>query len=184
MGRMVRSLASAGHAPLLLIDKGDVPLKGILFSGAAMLAAVALGYILPSRIYIFLVSSGGFSLLFAYVVIMFTHYRFRKMNGCPPHGHCQLAGFPYTSWLAIVSLLIIVATMPLIPGQGSGLFAGLILVAFYSLTYLLFKILPQKLNPQNLAPTKPLFLENKSIKREDFRKTKMEFAEENSQEED
>ncbi len=142
LGRMLRSLADTGNAPAFLIDKGDIPLKGILFSGMAILAGVSMAYLLPSQIYIFLVSSGGFSLLFAYLVILLTHYRFRQHKGCPPSGHCQLPGFPYTSWLAIVSIVVIIITMPLIPGQGSGLLAGLLLLLFYSLSYLIFKARP------------------------------------------
>lgn len=157
LGRMVRSLADEGHAPGFLIDKGDIPYRGILFSGLAMLVGASLAYILPRQIYIFLVSSGGFSLLFAYLVIMFTHYRFRTANGCPPHGHCQLAGFPYTSWMAIAVLLIVILTMPLIPGQGSGLFAGLLLVVFFSISYLVFKGIPGRLRANTLALAKPLF---------------------------
>jgi len=156
LGRMVRSLADAGHAPSFLKEKTDVPYRGILFSGAAMLLGVGLGSFLPRGVYIFLVSSGGFSLLFAYVVIMLTHYKYRRKNGCPPHGHCQLFGFPYTSWIAIASLIVVIVSMPLIAGQGSGLFAGLLLVGFYTLSYLIFKGLPQRIKGINLAPAKPV----------------------------
>jgi len=101
-----------------------------------MLSGLALGYILPRQVYIFLISSGGFSLLFVYVIILITHIKFRKINGCPPDGKCKLPGYPYTSILALVSLIGIIASMPLIPGQGSGLIAGLSLVLLYILIYL------------------------------------------------
>ncbi len=139
MGRMVRSLAEAGYAPAWLREKWDIPRRGILFSGAAMLAGVALAFILPSRIYIFLVSSGGFALLFTYVVIMATHYKYRKLHGCPPKGHCQLKGFPFTTLIGLFSLILIILSMPLIPGQGSGLVAGLTLVIFYTVIYIAFR---------------------------------------------
>lgn len=139
LGRMLRSLADAGDAPGFLIDKGEVPLKGILFSGIAMLLSVSMSYILPDRIYIFLISSGGFSLLLAYLVIMVTHLRFRSRRGCPPRGNCQLPWFPYTAWFGIISLVIVIVTMPLIPGQGSGLLAGLVLMGFYTLAYFIFR---------------------------------------------
>lgn len=155
LGRMVRSLADVGHAPALLIDKGDVPLRGIIFSGGAMLAAVSLGYVLPRGIYIFLVSSGGFSLLFAYMIILVTHYRHRRKHGCPPQGNCQLAGFPYTSWFAIVSLITVMATMPLVPGQGSGLYVGLILTGLFGILYSLFINPPKKLFKKHFALAKP-----------------------------
>lgn len=139
MGRMVRSLAEVGYAPAWLKEEREVPKRGILFSGAGMLAGVGLAYLLPQRIYLFLVSSGGFALLFTYVIIMATHYRFRQVHGCPPKGHCQLYGFPYTSILGLLALVAIIASMPLVPGQGSGLVAGLLLVVFFTLTYAAYK---------------------------------------------
>lgn len=151
LGRMVRSLADSGHAPPFLIDKTDVPYRGIIFSGAAMLLMASLGYILPESIYIFLVSSGGFSLLFAYLVILFTHYRFRSKTGCPPRGNCQLKGYPYTSIIAIISLLTVIVTMPLIEGQGSGLYAGVSFVAFYLIVYYGIYRLPRKFEKNALA---------------------------------
>lgn len=144
LGRMIRSLAASGHAPSFLNDTGEVPLRGILFSGLAMLLGVSLAYLLPNRIYIFLVSAGGFSLLFTYLMILLTHYRFRAANGCPPKGNCQLTGFPYTSWLGIISLVVVVLTMPLIPGQGAGLAAGLMLLVIFVAGYLIFRGRPYR----------------------------------------
>jgi len=166
LGRMVRSLADSGQAPSVLIDKGDVPYRGILFSGLAMLGSASLGFLLPREIYIFLVSSGGFSLLFAYVVILVTHYHYRKKYGCPPRGNCQLAGFPYTSVTAIAGLVIVILTMPLVPGQGAGLYVGLLLTVFYLLVYFLFIKAPQKLFYRNKALPKLLPGELKSEQQE------------------
>lgn len=134
IGRMMRSLADEGHAPKWLRDEKDVPHHGIVFSGAAMLVALGFGLLLP-RVYLFLISSGGFALLFTYAVIMATHIRFRKKSGCPPEGKCQMPGYPYTSWLALLSIIVIIFSMPFISGQSSGLIAGLLLVLLYSLAY-------------------------------------------------
>lgn len=139
LGRMIRSLAEEGHAPGWIKDKGDIPYRGIIFSGSAMLVGLGLGFVLPQQVYLFLVSSGGFALLFAYAVILVTHYKFRKIRGCPPNGKCQLPGFPYTSWFATVGIVAIIASMPLIPDQASGLLAGLILVGFFTGTYFITK---------------------------------------------
>lgn len=136
LGRMIRSLADEGHAPVWIKDKGDIPYRGILFSGIAMLAALGLGFMLPQQVYLFLVSSGGFALLFSYVVILATHGRLRKANGCPPQGKCQLPGYPISSWLALGSSLLIIVSMPLVPGQGAGLAAGLVLVLLFSVIYM------------------------------------------------
>ncbi|SHH79835.1 amino acid permease [Clostridium intestinale] len=138
LGRMIRSLADEGHAPKWLKDNKDVPHRGILFSGLGMLMGLGLGMLLP-RVYLFLISAGGFALLFTYAVIMATHIRFRKKNGCPPEGKCQMPGYPYTSWIGLMSMIIIILSMPFISGQGSGLIAGLFMVGVYSVAYMVLR---------------------------------------------
>ena len=135
LGRMIRSLANEKQAPSWLIDRKDVPYRGIVFSGISMLLALAGGLLLP-RVYLFLISSGGFALLFTYAVIMATHLKFRKENGCPPKGNCQMPLYPYTSWIALISLILVIASMPFISGQGSGLIAGLLMITFFTGAYL------------------------------------------------
>lgn len=135
LGRMIRSLADEGHAPAWIKDKGNVPYRGILFSGAAMLAGLGLGFMLPQQVYLFLVSSGGFALLFSYAVILATHYKLRQETGCPPDGKCQLPGYPMSTVIAFFSIILIIASMPLVPGQGAGLVAGMILVLLFSGIY-------------------------------------------------
>jgi len=134
LGRMMRSLADEGMAPRWLKDKTDVPRRGILASGAAMLISLGVGLLLPN-VYVFLISSGGFALLLTYAVIMATHIRFRRKYGCPPDGKCQLWGFPYTSAIVLVLLVIAIATMPFIAGQLSGLIAGCVLTVLYVVCY-------------------------------------------------
>ncbi|EIW17728.1 MULTISPECIES: amino acid permease [Pelosinus] len=135
LGRMIRSLADEGHAPSWIKDEGNVPYRGILFSGVAMLAGLGLGFMLPQQVYLFLVSSGGFALLFSYAVIVATHHKLRRGNDCPPEGKCQLPGYPITSWLAFISILLVISSMPLVPGQGAGLLAGVLLVVLFSGIY-------------------------------------------------
>ncbi|MBW7573631.1 amino acid permease [Caproiciproducens faecalis] len=139
LGRMMRSLAEEGLAPIWLKDNKDVPRRGILFSGFSMLVGLGLGLLFP-RVYLFLISSGGFALLFTYVIIMATHIRFRRRHGCPPCGKCQVKGYPYTSLLVLFALIIIMMSMPFVPGQASGLMAGIFMVIFYSLCYIAVRL--------------------------------------------
>ncbi len=148
LGRMIRSLTDEELAPGILKDRTDVPYRGILFSGFAMLLGLGMGLLLP-RVYLFLISAGGFALLFTYVIIMATHIRFRVKYGCP-EGKCKLGGFPYSSLFVLIVLLIAMASMPFIRGQGTGLAAGIIMVVFYSLCYvgmILFRFLHGKVRP-------------------------------------
>ncbi len=138
IARMLNSLAIEGYAPQWIKEKKDIPAKCIIYSGLAMLFAFLSSFILPKKVYVFLVSSGGYSLLFTYLIISITHFIFRKKSGCPPEGHCQLPGYPFTSVLTVLSLILIIASMPFIEGQGSGLAAGICLTALYSVCYLIF----------------------------------------------
>ncbi len=133
LGRMIRSLADEGHAPSWLKAKGNIPYRGILFSGISMLAGLGLGLLLPKQVYLFLLSSGGFALLFTYAIIIATHYKLRKKMECK--GKCQLPGYPYSSWFTFLCLIAIIVSMPLVPGQGAGLAAGLALVALFAIIY-------------------------------------------------
>jgi len=135
LGRMMRSLAEEGQAPEWLKDRRNVPYRGILISGLAMLSGLGIGLLLPS-VYLFLISSGGFALLFTYAVIMATHLRFRKKYGCPPEGKCQTPGYPYSTWIVFLSLIMIIVSMPFISGQGSGLIAGIIMIVAFSIIYI------------------------------------------------
>ncbi|PXV93837.1 L-asparagine transporter-like permease [Lachnotalea glycerini] len=137
LGRMLRSLVEDGLGPKFLKDKTDVPYRGILFSGFSMLCSLFVGLLFP-RVYLFLISSGGFALLFTYIVLMFTHIRYRRKNG-KPKGNCHMCGFPYSSFFTLIGLLVAMFSMPFAEGQTAGFFAGLLLVLFYSASYFIIK---------------------------------------------
>lgn len=143
LGRMLRSLIDDGLGPQFLKDKTDVPYRGILFSGFTMLVSLFVGLLFP-KVYLFLISSGGFAVIFTYVILMFTHIRFRKVNGCP-EGKCRLGGYPYSSLFTLIGLLIALISMPFVSGQTSGFFAGILLVAFFCIAYLIINYVARKL---------------------------------------
>lgn len=138
LGRMIRSLADEGHAPSFLKEKREVPYKGILFSGAAMLVGLFVGLLLP-QVYLFLISAGGFSSLFTYAMIMASHIRFRRRHG-KPEDKLRLSGFPYSSLFVLLCLIAAIACMPFIKGQGNGLIAGIVVIVFYSVSYYFMKL--------------------------------------------
>lgn len=150
IGRMMRSLAHEGHAPRWLKDKKDVPYRSIIFSGAAMLLGLGLGMLLPS-VYLFLISAGGFALLFTYAVIVAAHIKYRQKNGRPLDGKCLMPGYPYSSLIALVSMIIIILSMPFISGQASGLIAGCIMLVIYAAIYGVMKFARQHAQRSQMA---------------------------------
>lgn len=149
IGRMLRSLVEDGYGPRLLKDRTDVPYRGILFSGLSMLISLFVGLLFP-RVYVFLISSGGFALLFTYAILMITHIRFRKKNG-KPENNCRLCGFPYSSFFTLLGLIVAIFSMPFIKEQTSGFFAGLLLVAFFAVCYALMKARNRHALPREAA---------------------------------
>ena len=139
LGRMMRSLAAEGLAPRWLKDGDGIPFRGIIASGFAMLLSLGFGLLFP-RVYLFLISSGGFAILFSYIAIISTHIRFRRRFGCPPDGKCQMWGYPYTSYVVLASLVAAIAGMPFVSGQASGLLAGVVIVLFFSASYLAVRL--------------------------------------------
>ncbi|KLU66884.1 GABA permease [Desulfosporosinus acididurans] len=172
LGRMIRSLSDERHAPKWLRDKTEVPYRGILFSGMAMLLGLGFGHLFP-RVYLVLITSGGFALLFTYAVIMACHIRFRTKKGCPPHGKCQMPGFPYTSWFALISMILVFISMPFIPGQSAGLVTGIVMVIIYSLIYLGMRIFRTQISEKSVLKKRGL-----AIDRHYQRNFSTEFSEE------
>lgn len=135
IGRMIHSLAEDGLSPRWLKEKTDVPYRGILFSGLFMLFALWFGMFFP-RVYLFLISSGGFAILFCYVMIMITHIRFRTTAKSSKSEKNRARQYPYASLFTLLALLASILSMPFVEGQTSGLIAGMVIVTFYSLSYL------------------------------------------------
>ncbi|MPN47108.1 hypothetical protein SDC9_194708 [bioreactor metagenome] len=134
---MIRSLADESLAPRWLKDRKEVPYRGILFSGLSMMIGFGVSLLFP-QVYLFLTSSGGFSILFTYAIIMASHIKFRKKNGKADHD-CILCGFPFSSIAVLLFLVAAIVCMPFVAGQTSGLIAGIMLLAFYVLAYLMIK---------------------------------------------
>ena len=134
IGRMIRSLANESYAPRWLKGDSNIPYKGIIFSGGAMFLGLMLGLLFP-RVYLFLVSCGGFSLLFTYVMIIASQISLRRN-----YKHImEKKSHSYISWITIMSLIVIILSMPFIPGQSSGLIAGIIIIVFYMIVYTIMK---------------------------------------------
>ena len=140
----VKKACSSSFADLIIMD---IELAG------CMLFALRSGLFFP-RVYLFLISSGGFALLVSYAVIMATHIRFRRKHGCPPDGNCQMRGFPYTSVFVLVSLIAAIASMPFVKDQLSGLIAGVCLVAFYTACYGITRYVKVRKYPQDYGSSR------------------------------
>ncbi|HWI51161.1 MAG TPA: amino acid permease [Symbiobacteriaceae bacterium] len=140
LSRMLYSLAAEGQAPAFLkrLVPPGIPRNAIFVSSGGMMVGVVLAYLLPRSVYLFLVSSAGFALLFSYLMILASQLVIRRREGCKP-GTCAVPFFPFATWLGIILLVGAMIGMPFVPGQGAGLVAGLGMLAAFALAYLIIR---------------------------------------------
>lgn len=115
--RMLFGLAKSGNAPKFFekLSSHGVPVNGILVSAGITLLAVVLNYLLPDKVFMYVMSITTGAVVISWALIVLTHLRFRK--------HCAAAGivpkfkalfYPVANYLCLAFLagiLIIMATM-------------------------------------------------------------------------
>jgi amino acid transporter, AAT family len=112
--RMLFSLAQQGNAPKLFtnLSKGGIPVAGVLFSSALTLAAVVLNYLIPGKVFMYLISIAIIAAVINWSMIIIINLKFRKAKGqdaaklefkTPLH--------PYSNYVCLAFLVMIVGLM-------------------------------------------------------------------------
>ena len=106
--RMLRSLASAGQAPLRLqsLSRQGIPHFSVSVSGMAMLIGVGLNYVMPERLFGYLLTMVAWLILLVWANIMLTHLLYRRAvsRGQAKRVSFRMPGAPYTSWLVLLAI--------------------------------------------------------------------------------
>jgi AAT family amino acid transporter len=106
--RMLRSLASAGQAPLRLqsLSRQGIPHFSVSVSGMAMLIGVGLNYVMPERLFGYLLTIVAWLILLVWANIMLTHLLYRRAvsRGQAKRVSFRMPGAPYTSWLVLLAI--------------------------------------------------------------------------------
>jgi AAT family amino acid transporter/D-serine/D-alanine/glycine transporter len=114
-GRMLYSLAKAGQAPRVFerLSRQGVPVAGVAASAAAMLIGVALNYVVPERVFVYVTSVSLIGSLWTWGVILVAHLAYRRAaaRGDVPRAPHSLPGAPYTNALALAFLLLVAALL-------------------------------------------------------------------------
>jgi amino acid transporter, AAT family len=112
--RMLFSLAQQGNAPKLFtnLSKGGIPVAGVLFSSALTFAAVVLNYLIPGKVFMYLISIAIIAAVINWSMIIIINLKFRKAKGqdaaklefkTPLH--------PYSNYVCLAFLVMIVGLM-------------------------------------------------------------------------
>ena len=141
--RMLNSLSRDRQGPrlFLVMNKNGVPVYALGLSSVVLTLAALLSYILPSKVFIILATASGFTAMFNWLTISVTHlfYRKKTLKEKPEKLKFKVPGYPFTTILAIILIIIVFATSPLYPGQVAGLIGSIILFFVLIIIYRLIK---------------------------------------------
>lgn len=115
-GRMLYSLAQQGNAPKFFgnLNKRGVPVAGVLASSGFTLVAVILNYLIPGKVFMYLISIAIIAAIINWTMIIITNLKFRKAKVAQGEGdkiEFKTPLHPYTNYISLAFLLMIVVLM-------------------------------------------------------------------------
>ena len=136
--RMLFGLAEQGDAPkaLMKLNKQGVPLRALGISALVTLLCVVVNYVAPKSALELLFALVVASLMINWALISITHLKFRKAmgeQGVVPS--FKTFWFPFSNYLCLAFMLMIISVMLAIPGIRNSVFAmpvwvGVIYIAY------------------------------------------------------
>jgi AAT family amino acid transporter/D-serine/D-alanine/glycine transporter len=106
--RMLRSLASLEQAPLRLqsLSVQGVLYFSVLLSGMAMVIGVGLNYVMPERLFSYLLTMVTLLVLLVWATITLTHLFYRRAvsSGQAARVSFRMPGAPFTNWLVLLAI--------------------------------------------------------------------------------
>ncbi|MFO1072527.1 MAG: amino acid permease [Geminicoccaceae bacterium] len=116
-GRMLYTLAQFRQAPAMFgkVSRNHVPANAITFSAALMLIGVALNYVVPKEVFVWVTSVALVGTVWTWGMIMYTHLKFRQAvaEGRVKASGYRMPGAPIANWLVIGFLGLIVVFLGL-----------------------------------------------------------------------
>ncbi|MCY0864615.1 MAG: amino acid permease [Sulfobacillus sp.] len=135
--RVLATLGRIHAAPAgVARESSGIPRRANLISGILLILFSGLAYFLPRTAYTYLVTATGFQALFIWILIVVTEIYYRPKLLAQGHRlEFRMPGYPWTSWLAVLLMVGVIATAPLAPHEliplGLGIFVVLLLVGIY-----------------------------------------------------
>ncbi|ALC92987.1 aromatic amino acid transporter [Bacillus sp. FJAT-18017] len=138
-GRMLFSLADQGNGPKFFgkLNKHGIPARGILFTSAILLIAVYLNYVVPEKVFSYIMSIATIAAVTSWTIILLTHIKFRKLTGGSKL--FRMPFHPASSYLALALLAVVVISMGFIEGTSVALLVAPIWFAIMAAGYFIVK---------------------------------------------
>jgi AAT family amino acid transporter/D-serine/D-alanine/glycine transporter len=142
-GRMLYSLSRIGQAPRAFgkVSRRHVPAASITASAALMLIGVALNYIVPERVFVYVTSISLVGSLWTWALIVIAHLGYRKAvkAGTVRAVAYRMPGSPYTNWLVVAFLVLVAIFLSLDDGTRVALYVAPVWFALLGIGYLFAK---------------------------------------------
>src|SRR3984885_15063111 len=127
-GRMLYNLAQQGQAPRMfaITSRDGIPQRAIWASIAMLLLGVLLNYLVPARVFVWVTSIATFGAVWTWTVILLSQMKFRKSLSGTERDRLALRMpfYPYSSWLALAFLALVIVLMAYFPDTQVALLVG------------------------------------------------------------
>jgi GABA permease len=141
--RVLFTLSRRGDAPLsmLEINRRGVPVKAILACTAVAYVGIALAYISPDKVFLFLLNSSGAIVLFVYFLICAAQLRMRRQleQESPERLRIRMWLYPALTYLAMTAIVVVVGSMYFIEDSRTQLLLSLLSLAVVAIAYVVRK---------------------------------------------
>ena len=127
-GRMLYNLSLQNNGPKFFgkLNKWSTPSRGILFSSAFLLIAVILNYFVPEKVFLYISAVATVAVVTSWTIILVTQIKFRKSKTKEEIRNLtfKLPFFPYSSYIALAFLALVIVLIAFIDGMRVALVVG------------------------------------------------------------
>lgn len=138
-GRMLYSLAKQGNAPRVLarLNKAGSPWVGVLASSAVTALAVLLNFLLPGKVFLYVISVALIAGIFNWTMIVITQLKFRQRLGADEVSRLRfrMPFSPWSNYLVLAALAAVVVLMAFIPSYRVALYVGPLWIALLAVSF-------------------------------------------------
>ncbi|WP_174275437.1 amino acid permease [Desulfosporosinus orientis] len=128
-GRMIHNLALHGSAPKLFatLSKAGAPVYGVAFSSGLTLIAVILNFLVPGKVFMYLMSVATMAAILNWIMILITQLKFRQSKVAAKEGEklsFKLPFCPISNYVTLAFLGVVIILMAYIPDMVYSLYIG------------------------------------------------------------
>ncbi len=112
--RMLYGLAQQGNAPQIFakLNSKGVPVTGVLASSACTLVAVVLNYLVPGKVFMYLIAVAVLAAVISWVVIIIANLKFRAAKGADADKlEFKVPWHPYSNYVCLAFMIMLVGLM-------------------------------------------------------------------------